>query len=407
MSPNNSLLESDTFHSSVYAYGRPTEIFRSNSSNPNLKSNDSRLQILATNLTTSNIYPSKVMNIMVNGMMKNYTTDLLPLSSSDIQDSEFNPSMRPSLRKVQEVSLEDEYTPSITQKGFFPKSSKLTLTLRPQEKEISQEELERLKAEKRRQIEEEMMRDLNRTSIIDQTNEVQEIELENSQENIQLQEEQGADFATDRLKVVPMQNAFFGQSMSKDFKGLETSRSKDVEASHIETNKALEDEIERRFAEIRPNTSTNFWAWSKENEENSQDKINNFSTKEIIRLSANNFEEEQNKELEEQVLRPRMINRPLRPNMEKANRSAKQQINAKPQTEEELNEDITNIVDVSDFEGGIHKRDLPVRVESAKHKGEGLLPENNNGEQSREGTEENKEESLEYAKQELNTLVVN
>lgn len=287
MSPNNSYLEADTIQSSVI--GRPTEYLRNNSNQFfNFQKNDVRVQNFVMNTSTSNLNVSRMISrgmssdALANGILRLGSTDGVPLTRSEIQDNNKEneaPKSSGNLIKVQEVSLEDEYTPSTTDRQFFPTRPRhvweqKALSFEEKDNKNEEQDIEKIKAEKRRQLEEEMLKELNQAST-DQINEVEEEDNDNSRDDSPTKpvvenysNAQGSQMLNINSRLhVPAKNPLFTGISFSDFK---RSGSHD-DSSHPEgmieaSPMANEDEIAEKFNNIRTDDLGVYWTWEGEND---------------------------------------------------------------------------------------------------------------------------------------------
>lgn len=286
MSPNNSYLEADTIQSSVV--GRPNEYLRNNSNQFfNFKNSDVRVQNFVS--STSNLNVSRMISrgvsgeALANGILRLGSTEVIPLTRSEIQENNKEnepPKSSGNLIKVQEVSCEDEYTPSTTDRQFFPTRPRhvweqKALSFEEKDKEKTEEQdLEKIKAEKRRQLEEEMMRELNQAA--DQINEVEDEDEDNENSRDEsptkpvvenYSNAQGSQMLNINSRLhVPVKNPLFTGISFSDFK-----RSGSHDSSHPEglieaSPMANEDEIAEKFNNIRPDDLGVYWTWEGDNE---------------------------------------------------------------------------------------------------------------------------------------------
>ena len=285
ISPNNSYLESETVQtvqSSIY--GRPIDYLKNNSNfekNFSSKIQDLRLNHGASNLSGGHINASRHVSrgyandyVLSNGPRKMTSTDLLPLSRSDVHEKDIDPiSLKNSLKmstllKVQEVSGEDECTPSITDKQFFPSRPRQVWEQKPAaaEEKLSEQDVERMKAEKRRQIEEEMMRELNQAS----TDRIREACEEEEDEDETLKapvteskklEEKISKAGEYRCIVIPIKNSLFNDTPSVEFRGSEVNGGQDIQKDFegsIDRRRDTEDDGELN---LKSGNLGVFWTW--------------------------------------------------------------------------------------------------------------------------------------------------
>ena len=282
MSPNNSYLESETVQSSMY--GRPIDYLKNNSNfekNFSSKIQDLRLNSGAFNLSGGHTNASKHVSrayandyVLSNGPRKATATDLLPLSRSDVHEKDVDPiSLKNSLKmstllKVQEVSGEDECTPSTTDKQFFPSRPRQVWEQKPagSEEKLSEQDIEKIKAEKRRQIEEEMMRELNQ----DSTERIREACEEEEDEDETLRapvseskklEEKTSKAGEYRCIVIPIKNSLFNDIPSIEFRGSGVNGGQDIPKDFegsIDRRRDAEDDGELN---LKSGNLGVFWTW--------------------------------------------------------------------------------------------------------------------------------------------------
>jgi len=288
MSPNNSYLEADTIQSSVI--GRPTEYFRNNSNQFfNFKNNDVRVQNFVSNMSTSNLNVSRFLSRGLSNdvvLARLGSTEIVPLTKSEVEEKDDedkkSSAKASSLIKVQEVSCEDEYTPSATDRQFFPTRPRhvweqKALSFEEKDKEKTEEQdIEKIKAEKRRQLEEEMMRELNQAST-DRINEAleQEEDEEHSRdyspgkpvvENYSNSQNSQMLNINSRLHV-PVKNPLFTGISFSDFKRSGSNDDNSHPEAMVEASPMVgEDEIAAKFDNLRPDDLGVYWTWDGENE---------------------------------------------------------------------------------------------------------------------------------------------
>lgn len=382
-------MEDNTLQSSLF--GKPIEFYRNNSSHDRhmvIKNSELRLQNIgnnsgvSVNRIASRSYSSDY--VINNGILRSSSADLISMSNSEVQEGETdqNGFMKTSIKKsglnkVQEVSGEDECTPSPAGKQFFPTKPNHSFEIKAlslEEKEAKEQDLEKIKAEKRRLFEEEMlreMREMNHTSR-DQIREDWEHEDDThldtdrkdySAENIQLEEADDNKHEEVKIKprAAPIQNPLFKRLATVEFQEEEDYDNEDdyvdsnEESSPIKTERTrnIDDEIEKRFAEIRPTTSEGLQKSWVINEEPNDKEINS-GDKEInsgvIKTPSDKETENQvsvigihnddiwTEDLEGPVAYPGNRNRLIRSDLDRLRRSKKKQL------EQELNCEVVDIV---------------------------------------------------------------
>lgn len=281
MSPNNSYLEADTIQSSVI--GRPTEYLRNNSNQFfNFKNNDVRVQNFVSNMSTSNLNVSRFLSRGLSNdvvLARLGSTEIVPLTQSGVEEKDDedrkSSAKASSLIKVQEVSCEDEYTPSATDRQFFPTRPRHVWEQKAlgsfEDKEKTEEQdIEKIKAEKRRQLEEEMMRELNQAA--DQINEQDEDEEHSRDyspakpvvENYSNSQNSQMLNINSRLHV-PVKNPLFTGISFSDFKRSGSNDDNSHPEAMIEASPMVgEDEIAAKFDNLRPDDLGVYWTWDGE-----------------------------------------------------------------------------------------------------------------------------------------------
>jgi len=397
-SPNNSYFESDTIYSSVL--GRPHEYIRNSSLQLfNAKNGEIRTQNFVSNISMSNMNASRMISrgyagdyILSNGIMKLSSTENLPLTKSDFHEN--NDTLKgsfqtPSLIKVQEVSGEDEYTPLTTDKQFFPSRPRHVWEHNFEEK-LSESDVEKLKAEKRKQLEEEMLREFNQTSK-DEIKEEQDEEGDSKEYSIRkIHSKDGENEYENKYKVqdvksrvVPIQNSLFNGLSFTDFKRIEnldgnTDREIESSTNHLRVN---EDYLEKGLDETKPDDLGVYWTWERENEKDPIE-VGSGNLKETDRqfgIGERNVsavdaicEETLTPEPENQESFAQNSNRLLKSDLERMRKAQKKltERGHKQELEEIADFNETHMEEVGEGEGTIYNKQKSLRFES-----EGPLPE--------------------------------
>ncbi len=369
-------------HSSVL--GRPYDYIRSSSFQLfNFKSAEFKSQNFGSHLLGNNRNTSKLVNRefngeyeLLNGVQKFSATENVPLTESEVQDIETLKSAvkNPSLIKVQEVSGEDEYTPSAIDKQFYP--------ARPRHvwEQIyegnNEQDLEKIKAEKRRQIEEEMFRELNENNK-DVIKEVLEQEEEcDSQEPsprfIQKDENEVEDsqFIEETKSKDPIRNSLFkGISLTHlgDPENLE-----DLHDSEIQQKMQNEEGLEKGLNDTKNGELGIYWTWDREIE---KDLNGNESGKEkdhepsgveekLISIIDGGTEEIWSPEKQNRKVPIHDQLKIISTNLEKNKLPQENftELSKNTETQEEFNE--TQMQEVEDGEGTVFGKQNPTRYES-------------------------------------------
>ena len=278
MSPNVSYYESDTLLQSALS-AKPNDIFRNNSSS-GLKPNELRLpnRVIRRSIIASTLHGNKMLNLLSSNenILGNSTSiEQLPLSHSQAPDRLENNSNLPSGRpliKVFEVAGEDENTPSISKskekKKFFNSRSKLMKTKEEQtaseEPEVKDEE--KLKAERRRLFEEQMLKEAE-GEVHGQTGDVNEEsqgEVEpGSSKEVPVQKEGGEEGLRQSVAPCVLRNSLFdGLATLKGHKQEEDEEHKEQE---VEEGQEKEDlTVSKEKPKVERTNSSNigiFWTW--------------------------------------------------------------------------------------------------------------------------------------------------
>jgi len=325
--------------------------------------------------------------ILSNGIMKLNSTENLPLTKSDIHeyDALKGSFQTPSLIKVQEVSGEDEYTPLTTDKQFFPSRPRHVWEQAFEDK-MNEAEIEKLKAEKRKQIEEEMLREFNQSK--DEIKEAGEQEeegdsKEESASKININEgenEYGNKYKIQDLKsrIVPIQNSLFNGLSFTDFKRLENNDSHsrvDIEVSPFNQLKGTQEYLEKGFDENKPEDLGVYWTWDRENDKENteiasgkiQETDGQFENvdKNVSNVDATG-EENWAREQENQESLAQNSNRLLKSDLERMRKAQKRlsEIGHKPELEEIVDFNETHMEEVGEGEGTIYNKQKSLRFES-------------------------------------------
>lgn len=394
VTPSNSYFESDTLLSGLS--GRASEINRNNSSYErylNPRANELRVpylditahkgQFLRNRLRRG--YPNEY--AMKGGIIKSPSnSNPMPVSEIEVEELDSEPITLkipvPTLNKVKEASSEDEFTPNTSQKQFFASRPRHLLGKvardRPERENTSQEKdvkemTEEEKAARRRQIEEEMMMDLNNQSL-NESNALDTDRLVGQEESNQEQVEQEAEEEKpeeERLKTIPDEGALTTENSIIDCQRMDISQELDPnnedQGSAEDPQKSLEDEIEKRFAEIRSNNSRTFWTWDRENENEDQNeneendgrqngKDDETRTESVSIIDGQTLKTQEIKQL---VVHPKSEKRLVMSNPEMVKITKKRGSDGKSD-----DHGLTDVIEVPEDEGGIHRQEVSIRFSS-------------------------------------------